>query len=55
MEGLRKLVSALVVLAAGVIWATHAHSAATIVGNGQMMAMIGDPMHIAAVQVPAPR
>jgi len=35
MDGIRKLLSALVVLAAGIFWATHAHAAAPIVGKGQ--------------------
>jgi glyoxylase-like metal-dependent hydrolase (beta-lactamase superfamily II) len=35
MDGMRKLVSALVVLAAGIVWATHGHAAAPIVGKGQ--------------------
>lgn len=30
MDGIRKLLSALVVLAAGIFWATHAHAAAPI-------------------------
>jgi glyoxylase-like metal-dependent hydrolase (beta-lactamase superfamily II) len=35
MDGLRKVLSALVVLAAGVFYATHAHAAAPIQGKGQ--------------------
>jgi glyoxylase-like metal-dependent hydrolase (beta-lactamase superfamily II) len=35
MDGIRKLLSALVVLAAGIFWATHAHAAAPIIGKGQ--------------------
>lgn len=42
MEGLRKLVSALVVLAAGVIWASHAHSAAPTGDTGRICAT---PLH----------
>lgn len=35
MDGLRKIVAGLVAIAAGVLYATHSHAAAPIVGKGQ--------------------
>lgn len=46
MDGIRKLLSALVVLAAGIFWATHAHAAALDVGAGF------EPFHGSAELVP---
>ncbi len=35
MDGMKKLLGALIVLAAGVVWTTHAHAAAPIADEGQ--------------------
>ncbi len=47
MDGMKKLLGALVVLAAAVIWTTHAHAAAPIAGEGQAFART--PVPAAAV------
>ncbi|MFO1412704.1 MAG: hypothetical protein U1F10_02090 [Burkholderiales bacterium] len=57
MDGMRKLLAALVVLAAGIFWGTHGHAAAPIIGNGQAPGGFGMPAGYvcAPAKCPVPR